>query len=199
MIGSILGRWRKARTRVSATPTMPPRATAVPHAARPAPAPRPVVRPMLKRNINIAFHPSLIEELEADHAALLVVYGELGSAVERAQWDQVGPMLIKLRSMLTDHLLKEGVKLYCYLQGVFADDDDVSSLFRHFKTEMGGIGKVAFAFVDRYAAAGALKTPTAQAAFAEEYATIGKVLVDRIEREEKQLYPLYNSSGSIFA
>ena len=172
------------------------------HLARPMPAaPRAPVASVPARfrpyDSSIDHHPALIAELRAEHAMLLEAYGQVGEAMRHERWKSVAEGLVRLRSMLTDHLLKEGAKLYCYLQRNLDYDEDTYSLFRNFKTEMGGIGKAAFAFVARYANLINLQTPTQQAAFKAEYEAIGAVLVDRIKREEAQLYPLYQPASAL--
>jgi hypothetical protein len=56
---------------------------------------------------------------------------------------------------------------------------------------MDGIGRVAFDFFDKYQGKDWLAVPDARANFKAEFDNLGKVLVDRITREENILYPLY--------
>lgn len=180
--------WRKP----SLVPAKVPRAAApLPRAMASAPI-APTLRPALPgARLQVEYHAGLVDELRAEHAALLTLYGAIGRAMAQNQWPEVSAMLRKLRSALTDHLLKERASLYGYLERVIPEDDDMRALFLGFKIEMGSVGKTVFDFVDRHAAYAVFEDPQRRAAFAEEYAAIGRVLGDRIAREESQLYPMY--------
>ncbi|MFD2270519.1 hypothetical protein ACFS07_03625 [Undibacterium arcticum] len=56
---------------------------------------------------------------------------------------------------------------------------------------MDEIGRAAFAFFDKYQDSSSMTTAEARQSFKTEFEGIGKVLVDRISREETMLYPLY--------
>ncbi|WP_136418617.1 hemerythrin domain-containing protein [Herbaspirillum sp. ST 5-3] len=169
------------------SPAAPP-ATIRPIIANPqqsAPAP--------SDKFQIQYDPILIAKLEEEHQHMLAIYGRIDGAVAAEQWGRIPELLLQFRSALTDHLLKEGVKLYAYLNKALHSEEELAFVFLSFKKEMGGIGKVVFSFFDKYAAEKALLELEQRAAFIKELKAIGPVLVSRIQREEEQLYAIYKN------
>ncbi len=161
------------------------------HAATARGPATPTVAPTGGPKFQVQFDPMLIDSLTDDHHGLLDLYGQIDAASREGRWSDVSVLLPQLRSRLTDHLLVEGVKLYCYLQHAVPEDDETHDTFRAFKTEMAQIGRTAFNFVDRYSNATAFVSPASRTSFLNELKVIGEVLSDRIRREEAMLYPLY--------
>jgi hypothetical protein len=189
MFNRLFSLWRKPAT-VPARVAAQPMPTSVPHAPYQTPtSARTVSRPSVS---GIDYHPGLVGDLKDEHAALVRTYGAIGAAMQKGEWAEASRQLRALRTMLTDHFLKERVLLYCYLQNMLPRGDKQAwALFQDFKVEMGSIGKAAMSFVDRHAAPEVFLDPRVRSAFSEEYDAIGKVLAERIGREETQLYPMY--------
>ena len=137
----------------------------------------------------IRYAPDLIDNLQADHKALLELYGSIDNAFKAKQYAEVSTKLESLKSALNAHLLTENVRLYIYLDRSLATDPTSSDLIRSFRKEMDDIAKVALGFLKKYETIGVDEDLAAH--FAADFATIGKVLVERIQKEEKVLYPLY--------
>ncbi len=138
----------------------------------------------------IKYYSDLVDEMLDDHRALLVAYGELVKAASAKDASGFKFLLLKFKSLLVAHLLKEAVKLYIYLRQKLKGDESAYSLVTSYKSEMDGISRVAMAFVDEYTA-----KPIHQIDFnqlAIQLRDIGWVLGDRIRREESELYPLYH-------
>ncbi|MDR2839146.1 MAG: hemerythrin domain-containing protein [Azonexus sp.] len=156
-----------------------------------AAAPPPVVAPerMVAPGTNIHYHPELIDKLTGDHQVLLELFGETSEAAGRGDVVEAAERLDAFRVALHDHLLTENVKLYIYLTHFFAEDQQSHRLIHDFRHEMDAIGKVVLQFLGKYQ--DLAEHPELAPAFAKELAAIGKVLVDRIKREEGTLYPLY--------
>ncbi len=138
---------------------------------------------------NIRFHPELIAKLTDDHRVLLGLFGETSEAAARGDVRAAAEKLEAFRTALQGHLLTENIRLYVYLEHLFADDPSSHSLIHAFRHEMDGIGKAVISFFIKYE--GLAAHPELAAAFAQDLAGIGKVLASRIEREEGTLYPLY--------
>jgi hypothetical protein len=155
------------------TPTITPKAAAAPNS----------------QTNQIQFQPDLIDHLVADHRRLLEVYGEIKTAFDAADYKQVSQGLDELRRNLQGHLLTENVRMYIYLDRHLANNEFNSELIRGFRREMDAIGKVAMTFLKKYEAIGV--DNELAGAFAKDFETIGSVLVKRIEKEERDLYPLY--------
>lgn len=138
----------------------------------------------------IQYNANLVQEMLDDHRALLSIYGDLVKAVDNKDGSVFKLTLVRFKSMLVAHLLKEAVKLYIYLRQKFRGDEGVYHLVTSYKNEMDGISRVAMSFVDEYTA-----KPIHEIDFFQLSARlreIGLVLGDRIRREEMELYPLYH-------
>lgn len=137
----------------------------------------------------IRYSEDLIDSLQDDHQVLLKLYGEINEAFEEKRYADVSEMLVSFKGGLNAHLLTENVRLYIYLQHALANDPTSSELIHGFRKEMDEIAKVALNFLKKYETIGVDEDLAAH--FANDFATIGKVLVERIEKEEATLYPLY--------
>lgn len=137
----------------------------------------------------IRFQPDLVPQLKADHQSLIGLYLEIKTAFESGNYEEVSKKLGHFRSGLQAHLLTENVRLYIYLSHSLANDEINSELIHEFRREMDGIARVAVNFLKKYDAIGVDKELAN--AFAKDFATIGQVLTERIEKEERVLYPLY--------
>lgn len=142
----------------------------------------------------IRYAPDLIESLKSDHQDLLGLYGEILAAFDQQDYTAVSEKLETFKSGLQSHLLTENVRLYIYLDRCLANDATNSDLIRGFRREMDEIAKVAMKFLNKYSAIGVDEDLAAH--FAQDFATIGKVLGERIKKEETILYPLYLPSYS---
>lgn len=137
----------------------------------------------------IHYHPDLIAQLKGDHQDLLNIYGEIKTAFNNNDYVTVSEKLNQFRTGLQGHLLSENVRLYIYLDHCLAGDETNSELIRDFRREMGDIGKTVMNFLKKYEAIGV--DQDLAPSFARDFETLGKVLGERIQREEKVLYPLY--------
>lgn len=137
----------------------------------------------------IHYSPELISSLHDDHKTLLNLYGDIESAFNEKRYTDVSSMLEEFKSGLSAHLLTENVRLYIYLDRCLAHDPTSSDLIRGFRKEMDDIAKVALGFLKKYETIGVDEDLANH--FAADFATIGKVLVERIQKEEQTLYPLY--------
>lgn len=142
----------------------------------------------------IHYSPDLIDSLQHDHKNLLNLYGQIDTAFKEQRYEDVSAMLDELKSALNAHLLKENVRLYIYLDHSLAHDPTNSDLIRGFRKEMDDIAKVAIGFLKKYETIGVDEQLASY--FSADFATIGKVLVERIQKEEDVLYPLYLPSYS---
>ena len=137
----------------------------------------------------IRYSSELVGSLQDDHQELLGLYGKIDHAFKERRFSDVSSMLGDFRSGLSAHLLTENVRLYIYLDRSLAHDPINSDLIRNFRKEMDDIAKVALGFLKKYETIG-VDDDLAEH-FSTDFATIGKVLVERIKKEESTLYPLY--------
>lgn len=138
---------------------------------------------------SIPYQSDLIEEMKSEHVSLLDLYTDIKMASEMKNFKKVSTTLKEFRGELEDHLIKENVSLYVYLRHLLKTDADGSKLISGFKKEMDGIASIALKFLAKYENIG--KEAALQNSFDDEFAVIGKVLGERIKREEATLYTLY--------
>lgn len=138
---------------------------------------------------HIAYSPELIDELKADHHHLLQIFGAIGAAHAAGDMAETASLLEQFRSVLGEHLLKENVRFYIYLEHALAGDPSSHALVHQFRREMDGIGKAVQSFLERYRHIAS--DPLLAGSFAADLAAVGKVLGQRIRSEEQTLYSLY--------
>jgi regulator of sigma D len=137
----------------------------------------------------IKHDPELIASLQADHQLLLEVFGAIGEAAAAGDLADAEKRLGHFRTLITDHLLKENVRLYVYLEHLLTDDAARHAQMQAFRHEMDAIGKAVVAFLGKYKAIAS--EPQLAEDFNRDLAAVGSVLAARIGREEATLYPMY--------
>ena len=130
----------------------------------------------------IAYDPDLVQRLKADHKQLLELFGKISAAFAQNNLPLTAQFLDDFRSRIQAHLLTENIRFYIYLEHSLTSDMASSALVHEFRQEMDGIGQAMLEFLNKY------KEIATRPDFAIPF---GKVLVDRIKREEDTLYPLY--------
>ena len=138
---------------------------------------------------NIRYCPDLVSQLEVDHQKLLQIFSKIGNSFKAG--DRLGTVqhLEDFRGAIQGHLLTENVRLYIYLEHALAQDAESHALIHEFRLEMAGIGKAVLAFLGKYRELAV--QPNLAESFGDDLKAVGKVLVERIQREESTLYPLY--------
>lgn len=143
----------------------------------------------LRPGHSLAYDPDLIASLKDDHQDLVHIFQRIDTTCRTLDFPSCMEALKRFRSRFTDHLIVENTRFYLYVKHAMEASDPASAqLARDFQHEMHQIARVVTSFVDKYSVdEEALKN----AAFGEELQGIGRALAQRIEREEKALYPLY--------
>ncbi len=137
----------------------------------------------------IYYHPDLIEELMADHQALISLAGRIKQTYIDGVHTALPDMLKEFGNLLRSHLLKENIKLYVYLQHVLANDEENATLMHEFRSEMKDIGRKVSEFLRKYTHAE--WNADLLSAFGNEFDGVLEVLGKRIKMEETVLYTLY--------
>ena len=141
----------------------------------------------------LTYDPDLVNSLKDDHQALVQIFRRIDSACKAQNSAECREALRRFRSRFTDHLIVENTRFYLYVKhAVEAADPASAEIARGFQHEMYQIAKVVTSFVDKYSGS---EEVLKGAAFARELEGIGGALAERIEREEKALYPLYVPMG----
>jgi oligoendopeptidase F len=137
----------------------------------------------------LSYDPHLVKSLKGDHQALVQIFQRIDAACRELKFADCEEALRQFRARFNDHLIVENTRFYLYVKHAMEAANPASAeIARGFQQEMNKIAKVVTTFVDKYSGhEDALKS----AAFAEELKGIGGALAERIEREEKTLYPLY--------
>jgi regulator of sigma D len=135
--------------------------------------------------------PHLIERLMGDHQVLLDIFGAISEASKSGDLVEAQKQLEHFRTTIMDHLLKENVRLYIYLEHLLANDAVAHELMHGFRREMDAIGKVVVGFLSKYKSLAS--HPELAAEFSRDLTAIGEALVARIRREEETLYPMYEA------
>ncbi|BAO30984.1 hemerythrin domain-containing protein [Sulfuritalea hydrogenivorans] len=133
----------------------------------------------------------LIVTLKEDHGRLLRVFHEIAAASQAQDLMKVQSWLKHFRTLIQDHLLKENVRLYVYLEHLLENDATSHALMHGFRHEMDDIGRAVVGFLEKYKEIG--QHPELARPFSTDLAAIGEALVARIKREEEILYPMYSA------
>src|SRR6185369_2025266 len=143
----------------------------------------------LRPGLSLTYDPGLVKLLKDDHQSLIQLFQQIDAACRALDIGECKDALRRFQSRLTDHLIVENTRFYLYVKNAMKASDPASSgIARSFQAEMHQIAKVVTSFVDKYSQNEELLR---SAAFAQELHGIGQALAERIEREEKTLYPLY--------
>ena len=169
-----------------------PQGVDVPQAAVATPASRPAAQSAGSApGTSIHHDADLIASLKSDHQRLLASFQAIAAASLAGNLTVVQNLLGQFQTMLMDHLLKENVRLYVYLEHLLKDDPVSHEMMHGFRHEMDAIGRVVVGFLGKYKEIGG--HPELAAAFSTDLKAIGEALVARIKREEDILYPMYSA------
>lgn len=131
----------------------------------------------------------LIESLKHDHHSLVELFQQIGQTAERGRFHELPALLVAFKTGLESHVIAENVRFYNYVENSLSGDEENLLLIRSFRREMNAIARGVVDFVKKYQRA-AFNEATRDA-FLRDYAVVGGLLTQRIQREEANLYPLY--------
>ena len=136
----------------------------------------------------IPYDGQLISRFKGHHQSLLKLFNNISLAVKEHDYEQIMQALKKFVNVLEQHVLEENLKLYVYLQKCIHDDDH-NEMISDMKLEMAQISREVRSFVRHHLQFGVNAVNIEK--FGHDLNGIGAALVDRIQREEDALYPLY--------
>lgn len=137
----------------------------------------------------IGYDPALVDGLKSEHQLMLDIYAAIAADTQAGNYAGVQQRLEHFRITLRNHLLKENVRFYIYLEHLLQGDPASHRMMREFRHEMDAIGKVVVSFLTKHQSIST--QPQLHSQFPQELEQIGKALVSRIESEENTLYPMY--------
>lgn len=148
----------------------------------------------LIKQIPINYNPDLTAGCKSEHQQLLGVFTEMMAAAEAGDLVTTKLKQQQLRDGLKDHFSKEFKELYVYLDYRTRTDDDKAEFerVRNFRIELQQIGVQITTIVNRHRDQ---LSADSLGGFIDDYKKLGEALVDRIQREETILYPLYDRYG----
>lgn len=135
---------------------------------------------------------NIISVLTAEHRAMLGLYHDIRDAVAARKYSAVRKLATQLHDQLHNHLSVEHLKLYTELRRRLENrDEEKLRMIHDLQREMYSIGRGAVDFIRQ---AHTLELNDANAPqFRTDLEGVGGVLVQRIRKEEEELYPLYDS------
>lgn len=145
--------------------------------------------PAMPEGRTIRYDPGLVDGLKDDHQDLVAMYTSLGERVAAGDFHGIDTALQEFKVRLEAHLLTENVRFYVYVEQSMEGDEANSELIRGFRREMNQIARGVVEFVRRYRQQPV--GPATQAQFIREHGEVGRLLAQRIAREESELYVLY--------
>jgi hypothetical protein len=136
-----------------------------------------------------SFDSGLVPSLKHDHHELVELFEQIGRGFEQGRYADLPAKLTAFKTRLEAHLLTENVRFYNYVEYTLRDDNENLALIRDFRREMNTIARGVIEFVKKYQ--GGMPNDLARQSFLADYRAVGGLLVQRIQREEGNLYPLY--------
>jgi len=138
---------------------------------------------------SLEFRPDLVAELTHEHRLLESAFAALAAAHARGDVEACIFRLRTFTNLLRAHLLKENLQMYRYLRQVLAASSGTAERTEALRREMQDIGRSLNAFTNAYL--GATWNEARRRALGRDLTEIGQILAQRIETEERALYPLY--------
>jgi len=140
----------------------------------------------------IGFDPLLVGRLRGDHQRMLDMLAAAQELLSTRDYDGVKRKLGELRIVLQDHLMTTSVRFYIYISRQLAFDPAQSAIVSEHRREMLDNSRVVMDFLRTYSAV-RLDDSFADV-FQTEFLAISAALVQRMEREESTLFPLYRAT-----
>ena len=139
---------------------------------------------------NILYDAELIDDLINEHHELVSLFDKVWSEGYRVkEYSKISNYLSEFNNLFQDHLLKENLRFYGYVELTTKHDPKLHTVMRDFRKDMNAIAYAVVGFCEKY-----MKTEFDDISlkqFAEDYKGIKKALLRRIETEEQDLYSLY--------
>jgi regulator of sigma D len=152
--------------------------------------PEPPTSTQQKTNSSIRFRPDLVEKLTSGHRSIVIIYQEINTLFQKGDYLQMRIKLNEFKRVLQGHVIVENVQFYTYLENKLQNDATNLEFIRDVRKEMNGIAHAVVQFTKKYDKA-SFSDEEVKESFLQDIKEIGKVLTQRVEMEETQLYTLY--------
>lgn len=151
------------------------------------------VPPQRAPGTRIGYDPLLIQRLRADQQRMLELFTQTQDLLNSRDYHGVKRKLGEFRILLQDHLMTANVKFYVYMTRVLANDPAKSAVINDCRREMLANSRQLMDFLRTYTAVSL--DDSLAATFQIDLLGIGGILVQRIEREQATLFPLYSAAS----
>lgn len=131
----------------------------------------------------------LVQRLKEDHRFMLETWVGIGNDVDAGRHEAAVKGLAAFKDRLVPHVMMENTYLYKGLEKDCSGEETSLMLIRDMHAEMDAIGKAVVAFTRKYMLLA--DDSTLMVTFKKDYQEIQTILLDRIKREERDLYVLY--------
>lgn len=142
-----------------------------------------------KESNKVDFNKKLIKGLMRDHKILLADFTGMINSTQTNNFENANRLLSVFAGKIVEHLGVENTELYFYLEFEANIKKEDKETMRDFRNEMSGIATAVTGFINSYT-----NDPISaknKDKFLEDANAAATVLVDRINREESRLYPMY--------
>lgn len=137
----------------------------------------------------LKFNPKLVQSLKGDHQAILGIFGQIQTAVQNHQDQDLYEALQEFGVAMKTHLYEENVKFYYYIEKKYLDDADIKKRIHYFRVEMEGIAVALNRFLREHTVP--MQTPEQWMILPGKLSELAKALGKRIHDEETELYAMY--------
>ena len=139
------------------------------------------------------YDPTLIETLEEDHKQLFVLFNQVLDVARNNKFITLQLGLVEFATAFTTHIELEDEKLYGYLTMLASNKSELEQkIVSDYSQEMKNISISIFKLLNFSHSSPITKHNVSK--FIEDFEKIGELLMDRIEREENILYPIYKKN-----
>ncbi len=139
---------------------------------------------------------SLIGALESDHEQISKLHKKVLKKAREKDFTSLQLTLVEFATALTNHAQVEDELLYGYLKTLASKKSQVEQkVVAGFSSEMKNISITIFSFLSQSPFIPVNENNIDY--FIDEFREMGRQLQDRIEREEKILYPIYKNSRKV--
>jgi hypothetical protein len=132
----------------------------------------------------IYYDKDLIGKLESDHVEMKTLLSRIVLDEEKGKISSARSKILKLNEKFKKHSVLEHIRLYVYLNKITENDKMSHEIVTDFRFDMAEINKAVSSLV---VASNSMNERNLR----KEINKFGKVLLDRIDREETILYPIY--------
>jgi hypothetical protein len=153
---------------------------------------------IIKDKLPIPYRTDLINELKNEHQSLLHLHSEILSSAEQRNGVGTASNIKEFNDQLSSHLKSEFKELYIFLE-FFAMQHmpETKKSIRDFKIEMHEISRAVMGVIHKHEAEQCATDESFEAVITD-FSQLGSALVDRITREEAELYSMYETIAERF-